>query len=50
MSKEKAKALGVKPLAKIVSYADAALAPEYFTQAPSKAIPVALAKADLSVA
>ena len=37
--------LGVKPIAKILSYADAAMAPEYFTQAPSKAIPKALKKA-----
>jgi acetyl-CoA C-acetyltransferase len=49
MSKEKAEELGVKAIAKVVSYADAALAPEYFTQAPSKAIPVALAKAKLTV-
>jgi acetyl-CoA C-acetyltransferase len=48
MSKEKAESLGVKPIAKILSYADAAMAPEYFTQAPSKAIPKALAKADVS--
>jgi acetyl-CoA C-acetyltransferase len=48
MSKEKMEALGLKPLAKVISYADAALAPEHFTQAPSKAIPLALAKADLA--
>lgn len=47
MSKEKAERLGVKPLAKIVSYADAAQAPEWFTTAPSKAIPKALKKANL---
>ena len=47
MSKEKAEALGLKPLAKIVSYADAAQAPEWFTTAPSKAIPKALKKANL---
>lgn len=47
MSKEKAEALGLKPIAKIVSYADAAQAPEWFTTAPSKAIPKALKKADL---
>lgn len=47
MSKEKADALGLKPLAKIVSYADAAQAPEWFTTAPSKAIPIALKKANL---
>jgi acetyl-CoA C-acetyltransferase len=48
MSREKAEAMGVKPLAKIVSYADAQQAPEYFTTAPSKAIPLALHKAGLS--
>lgn len=47
MSKEKMEALGLTPLAKIVSYADAAHAPEWFTTAPSKALPVALAKAGL---
>lgn len=45
MSKEKAEALGVKPLAKIVSFADAAQAPEWFTTSPSKAMPKALDKA-----
>ena len=49
MSKEKMDSLGLKPLAKILSYGDAALAPEYFTQAPSKAIPVALARAGKKV-
>ena len=39
MSKEKAEELGVKPIAKIVSFADAAQEPEWFTTAPSKAIP-----------
>lgn len=48
MSKEKAEALGLKPLARIVSCADAAQAPEWFTTAPSKAIPKALDKAGLS--
>lgn len=47
MSKAKAEKLGLKPLAKIVSYADAAHAPEWFTTAPSKALPKALAKAGL---
>lgn len=47
MSKEKADAMGLKPLAKIVSYADAAQSPEWFTTAPSKAIPKALKKANL---
>ena len=49
MSKEKMESLGLKPLAKILSYGDAALAPEYFTQAPSKAIPVALSRAGKKV-
>ena len=48
MSKDKADAMGVKPLAKIVSFADAQQAPEYFTTTPSKAIPLALHKAGLS--
>jgi acetyl-CoA C-acetyltransferase len=48
MSKDKADAMGIKPLAKIVSYADAQQAPEYFTTTPSKAIPLALHKAGLS--
>jgi acetyl-CoA C-acetyltransferase len=47
MSKEKAKELGIKPLAKILAYADAQQAPEWFTTAPSKAIPLALQKAAL---
>jgi acetyl-CoA C-acetyltransferase len=48
MSKEKADALGLKPLAKISSYADAAHEPKWFTTAPSKAVPVALEKANLT--
>jgi len=48
MSKEKAEALGLKPLARIVSYADAAHQPEWFTTAPAKAVPIALGKAGLS--
>ncbi len=39
---------GLKPIAKIVSYADAAQAPEWFTTAPSLAIPKALEKAGLT--
>ncbi|MFP5470268.1 MAG: acetyl-CoA C-acyltransferase [Bacteroidia bacterium] len=46
-SKEAVEKLGLKPIAKIVSYADAAQAPEWFTTAPSLAIPKALAKANL---
>lgn len=48
MSKEKAAELGLKPLARIVSYADAAQAPEWFTTAPSKALPIAIGKAGLT--
>ncbi|HRH67032.1 MAG TPA: acetyl-CoA C-acyltransferase [Bacteroidia bacterium] len=47
MSKEKADALGIKPIAKILSYADAQQAPEWFTTTPSKAIPKAIQKAGL---
>lgn len=50
MSKEKLEELGLKPLAKIISYADAAHAPENFTTAPSKALPIALKKAGLEIA
>ena len=46
-SKEKAEELGIKPIAKMVSYADAAQEPEWFTTAPSKALPIALKKANL---
>jgi acetyl-CoA C-acetyltransferase len=47
-SEEIVQKLGLKPLAKIVSYADAAQAPEWFTTAPSIAIPKALDKAGLT--
>ncbi|SEF60231.1 acetyl-CoA C-acetyltransferase [Halpernia humi] len=49
MSREKMDALNLKPLAKIISYADAAHEPEFFTTAPSKALPKALAKANLKI-
>lgn len=49
MSKEKAEELGLKPLAIIVSYADAEQAPEWFTTTPSIALPKAVAKAGLSL-
>ena len=49
MSKQKAEQLGLKPLARIVSYADAQQAPEWFTTSPSKAIPLAFQKAGLGV-
>ena len=48
MSSEKANELGLKVLATIKSYADAAHEPEWFTTAPSKALPKALAKAGIS--
>lgn len=49
MSKEKADALGIKPLAKIRSFADAQQAPEWFTTAPAKALPRAIEKAGLKM-
>ena len=49
MSEEKAIALGLKPLAYIKSYADAAQEPKWFTTTPSKALPKALAKVGLTV-
>ena len=49
MSKEKALELGLKPLATIKSYADAAHEPEWFTTAPAKALPKALKKAGINI-
>ena len=49
MSKEKADELGLKPIAKICSYADAEQAPEWFTTTPSLAVPKAVAKAGLQM-
>ncbi len=49
MSESKMKALGIKPLAKVVAYADAAQAPEWFTTAPILAVNKLLAKAHLKV-
>lgn len=49
VSKEKMEALGLKPLAKILSYADAEQAPEWFTTSPSIAMPLAAGKAGLTV-
>jgi acetyl-CoA C-acetyltransferase len=46
-SAEAVEKYGLKPIAKIVSYADAAQAPEWFTTAPSLAVPKALEKAGL---
>ena len=49
MSEEKANELGLKPIAKIISYADASQEPEWFTTSPAKAIPLALNKAKLAI-
>jgi len=49
MSAEKAKALGLKPIARILSYADAEQAPEWFTTTPAKALPRAVEKAGLQM-
>ena len=49
MSEEKALAMGLKPLAFIKSYADAAQEPKWFTTAPAKALPKALAKVGLTL-
>lgn len=47
VSKEKAEELGLKPLARIIGFADAAQSPEWFTTAPSLAIPKALKNAGI---
>lgn len=49
MSRQKAEELGVKPLARILAYADAATAPIDFTIAPSMALPIALKKAGVDI-
>jgi acetyl-CoA C-acetyltransferase len=49
ISKEKAEELGIKPIAKIVSYADAEQAPEWFTTTPSLAVPKAVSRAGLKM-
>jgi len=49
MSAEKAAELNLTPLAKITSYADAAHEPEWFTTAPAKAVPLAIAKAGIDI-
>ncbi len=49
MSKDKCEALGLKPLAKVLAYADAQQAPEWFTTTPSKAIPKALSIANIDI-
>jgi acetyl-CoA C-acetyltransferase len=47
MSEEKAKELGIEPLAVVRGYADAAQEPQWFTTAPAQAVPLALKKAGL---
>ena len=47
VSKEKAAELNKKPIGKIISYADAEQAPEWFTTTPALALPIALSKANL---
>ena len=49
MSAEKAAELNITPIAKIKSYADAAQEPKWFTTAPAKALPKALAKANIAI-
>ena len=49
MSEEKALSLGIKPLAYISGYADAAQEPKWFTTAPAKALPKALEKAGIAI-
>jgi acetyl-CoA C-acetyltransferase len=50
MSREKADALGLKPIARICAWADAEQAPEWFTTTPSLAVPKAVQKAGLTMA
>ncbi len=49
MSKEKAEELGITPLAKILAFADAQQAPEWFTTTPAKAMPLAIERAGLTI-
>ncbi|WP_019670031.1 acetyl-CoA C-acyltransferase [Eudoraea adriatica] len=49
MSAEKANEMGLKPIASIKSYADAAQEPKWFTTAPAKALPKAIAKAGIKI-
>jgi len=49
MSADKAKELGLKPIAKVLSYAEAEQAPEWFTTSPAKAAPLAVKKAGLEM-
>ncbi|KAI0028687.1 thiolase [Vararia minispora EC-137] len=49
MSADKAASLGIKPLARVVSYADAGVEPKHFPEAPTRALPIALDRAQLKV-
>ena len=49
MSADKANELGITPIARIVSYADASQEPVWFTTAPAKAVPLAISKAGLNI-
>ena len=49
-SEDKVKELGLTPIAEVVSFADAAHEPEFFTTAPAKAIPIALERAGCTIA
>jgi acetyl-CoA C-acetyltransferase len=49
-SEDKVKELGLTPIAEVVSFADAAHEPEFFTTAPAKAIPIALERAGCNIA
>jgi len=49
MSETKAKILGIKPMAHVLSYADAAQEPKWFTTSPAKVLPKALEKASLTI-
>ena len=49
MSEEKAKSLGIKPMAMIISQADASVEPKWFTTAPAKALPIAVKKANITI-
>ena len=48
-SEDKVKELNLTPIAEVVSFADAAHEPEYFTTAPAKAVPIALERAGCSI-
>jgi acetyl-CoA C-acetyltransferase len=49
MSKEKMEALGLKPIAKVIGYADAEQDPDWFTTTPALAIPAAVKRAGLQM-